>query len=742
MAERQIDSGSIAFQTEGRLLQELGERLVASPQIALVELVKNSYDADAKTCTVSLANRNRSLIVVDDGIGMNYDQFANRWMRIATSGKVLERVSPAYKRRLTGQKGIGRFAVRFLGKTLELSSIAYDPGRKYKTHLTASFDWTQLDQEQNLDHATIPYKLFRAEEDAETGTTLTIGGLRIGAEETQSSPFRTAVLKIVTPLQGLDGGRFRTNVSDDGGKRKDPGFQVILPGEDIANSDNLDLAKQVLDRAWATLSINFENDVLTYTATFSNDEKPVRLRCKRKSLIRNGFVADIRYFPRRAGVFRGVEVDGQKAWAWVRENSGVAVIDHGFRIPPYGQQDDDWLAIDADNAHNSRAWRSSISDALFPIAAENLNSGENPMLILPTNYQLVGAVFVESTPVGSRTDGDLITAMDRQGFLYNDAFEQFVDFVRGGIEFLAKEDRASLQRAAERDAKAAARQTREDFKEAIKFIEDSPTIPKAEKNRLVKEYSGLTTKLQEVEDYDRVARQRLQAMSALGIVAGFMTHEASRIFASLGDILPELKRLARNHPTIRQDIEKFQKAYQALEGHIEYTRTFIDATQSGRAAVFKAAGQVELVIERFGEFARSRNITVENEIDRGLDAPRMPVAVYSGILLNLYTNALKAILAVASPQMRQRIVFRAQNEGRMHIIDVLDTGIGIPPNMRDRVFDPLFTTTSSADNPLGSGMGLGLSLVKSLVDSLKGKIGIVNPPQGFSTAFRVQLPLR
>ena len=94
MAERQIDSGSIAFQTEGRLLQELGERLVAKPQIALVELVKNSYDADAITCTVSLANRNRSLIVTDDGIGMTYEHFATRWMRIATSGKVQELGSP------------------------------------------------------------------------------------------------------------------------------------------------------------------------------------------------------------------------------------------------------------------------------------------------------------------------------------------------------------------------------------------------------------------------------------------------------------------------------------------------------------------------------------------------------------------------------------------------------------------------------------------------------------------------
>jgi signal transduction histidine kinase len=742
MAERQIDSGNIAFQTEGRLLQELGERLVATPQIALVELVKNSYDADAKTCTVSLTDRQRSLTVADDGIGMTYEQFATRWMRIATGGKVQERTSPTYKRRLTGQKGIGRFAVRFLGKRLELSSIAYDPVRKYKTHLTASFDWAKLDREQNLDNAKIPYKLYRADSAAETGTTLTISGLRIAAGETQSSEFRTAVLKIVTPLQGLDGGRFRTIVSDDKEAKKDPGFQVILPGQDIDNADNLDLAKQVLDRAWAKLTINLQNEVLTYTATFSNDDKPVRLRCKRKSLIRNGFVADIRYFPRRAGVFRGGEVDGQRAWAWVRDNSGVAVVDHGFRIPPYGQQDDDWLAIDADNAHNSRSWRSSISEELFPILPASLNSGENPMLILPTNYQLVGAVFVESTPVGSSSEGDLITAMDRQGFLYNDAFEQFVDFVRGGIEFLAKEDRASLQRAAEREARAAARQTREDFKQAIKFIEESPTIPRAEKTRLVREYSGLTTKLQEVEDYDRVARQRLQAMSALGIVSGFMTHEASRIFASLGDIIPELKRLARNHPSIRQDIDKFQNAYQALEGHIEYTRTFIDATQTGRAVVFKAAGQVELVIERFGEFARTRNITIENNIDRGLDAPKMPVAVYSGILLNLYTNALKAILAVASPQTLQRIVFRAENDGRSHIIEVLDTGIGIPPNMRKRVFDPLFTTTSSADNPLGSGMGLGLSLVKSLVDSLKGKISVVNPPQGFSTSLRIQLPLR
>ena len=47
LGNRSLDQGKVAFQTEGRLLQELGERLVASPEVALVELIKNAYDADS-----------------------------------------------------------------------------------------------------------------------------------------------------------------------------------------------------------------------------------------------------------------------------------------------------------------------------------------------------------------------------------------------------------------------------------------------------------------------------------------------------------------------------------------------------------------------------------------------------------------------------------------------------------------------------------------------------------------------
>jgi signal transduction histidine kinase len=737
MTETQIEKGNVSFQTEGRLLQELGERLVAKPEVALVELIKNSYDADASFCEVSSLGREKTIVIRDDGCGMSFDQFSQRWMRIATANKVQERTSAKFKRRLTGQKGIGRFAVRFLGRSLKLDSVAWDEKRKAMTHLVADFDWAQLDKQDNLQNARIPYRLLRADPSAEPGTKLTIGHLKGGVEFAQSSSFRTAVLKIVSPISALEGGRFRREAQE---KYRDPGFKVLLPGTtEDANAD-VNLAEKVLAHAWARLSIDLTGNNLTYDIAFHDGQKK-RRRHRLTSHIRNGLVADIRFFPRRSGVFSQSEVNGQEAWRWVRDNTGVAVVDHGFRISPYGMQDDDWLQLDADSAHNERDWRSNIAQELFPIPAHVKSRDDaNPMLSLPSNFQLVGAVFVESSAAGSDSDNVLIPAMDREGFLYNDAFEQLKDIIRGGVEFLAQEDRFWTQREAEKKAREAKRKTRADLRAAVHFIEKSPTLTRSDKTRLVTEYTGLANRLSDVEDYDREARQKLLTMSALGVVAGFITHEASRIVASLADALKELRYLARRHPTLRQNLDEIEHAYLSLNAHLDYTRTFIDATQKGEATEFKAAAQVRRIIEKFGPFAQSRGISVECDIDNSVQAPRMPIAVYSGVLLNLYTNALKAILAAENRHNSSRIVFRAENVGKWHIIDVLDTGIGIPPNLRKRVWDPLFTTTSRLNNPLGSGMGLGLSLVKQLVEQMKGRALVVDAPKGFSTCVRVQFP--
>ena len=77
----------LTFSVESRLLRELGERLVKEPEVAIVELIKNAYDADAETCEV-LADIPKSIVIKDNGHGMTLEEFTSGWMRIGTSSKL------------------------------------------------------------------------------------------------------------------------------------------------------------------------------------------------------------------------------------------------------------------------------------------------------------------------------------------------------------------------------------------------------------------------------------------------------------------------------------------------------------------------------------------------------------------------------------------------------------------------------------------------------------------------------
>lgn len=739
MAEKiptQLDQGSLSFHAEARLLQELGERLVAQPEVALVELIKNSYDADASNCIIGFSPDLKTLSVTDNGHGMTKDEFEIRWMTIATSKKAEERVSRRYKRELTGQKGIGRFAVRFLGNTLQVVSIAFDESRNCKTRLVADFDWYKIDENPSLVATSIPYKLYRAGDEEAIGTTLNVTGLRRGGDFAWNPQFRSSVLNIVSPISGLDRGRFKSKKQHG---VMDPGFSASLPGKDEESS--IDIAKYVLDNAWATLSVDLNKDELKYQVRFFGEQNTHTLILPCPSSISAGLHADIRYFPRRAGLFSGKGVDGRTAYTWVRNNSGVVVIDRGFRVKPYGDPDDDWLRLDRDSAANTREWRSHIANENFPILAREKNDPAlNPALNLPANHQLVGAVFVHSSNKKTDNEEDIIPSTDREGFLRTEGFDHLSEILRAGIEFLARVDKTRLLEEQEKMAREAARQVKEEYKAAIEYVQSVPTLSFAEKTRLVKDYSTLSQKIDDVEDYDREARRKLEVMGSLGVVAGFLTHEASRIVSTIQEAAEILKNLSRVHTELEPYLGKLTESYEALRSHLEYTKLFVDATHNFKAVTFKCAPQVRRVAEKFGKFAEERGVTVTINIESDVTVPPMPITVYSGILLNLYTNALKAVLAKDSSSGPLEICFRAKSSATQHVIEVMDTGIGIPKNLSTRIWDPLFTTTSRLNNPLGSGMGLGLSLVKQLVEQARGKIELLPAPDAYTTCFRLTFP--
>jgi len=742
MKEREIDHGAAAFETQGRLLEELGERLVASPEVALVELIKNAYDADSSICHVRLEDRDKTLVVEDRGLGMTLDEFQNNWMRIATSSKADMRVSRKFRRPLTGAKGIGRFAVRYLGGKLRLDSVAFDAKRSLKTRLVADFAWMRLDKAFDLKRAEIPWELFEVPQDTAEGTRLIINQLRPSADFARHKQLRSEVLRIVSPVTGLDAGPFKYDWQTASGK--DPGFRVLLPGDDPKGSRDVNLAETVLRNSWARLTISMAKQRVKFCVSFNGSHRSRNLTVKVDQMVSAGLHADIRFFPRRGGVFANKEVNGTEAWKWVRHNCGVAVIDHGFRIKPYGYAHDDWLRLDIDNAHNERSWRSVIANEQFPIPEEKKKDPAlNPTLYLPSNYQLVGAVFVESrrgTSLGG--ENDLVSSMDREGFLRNGGFTQLFEVVRAGIEFLALCDKDEIDTLQAEHAKRLAAEARQDFRKAIDYFRHSSSLGAKDKARIISEYSGLAQRFQEQEAYHKRAQENLTTMSLLGVVAGFMTHESRGLVANLETLMNRLKELAKRHRELRSDVASAEKHLRNLQQHLDYTSLFIDATQAHRISRFPVAPQIRMIVRRFGTIARDHGITIDCNVSESMKAPALPISAYSGIVLNLFSNAIKAVLAAPSSLKRSLIRISAHNEGKRHVLEVADNGIGIPPELRDRIWDPLFTTTSNLNNPLGSGMGLGLSLVFRLVTDLGGKINLMDEaPKDFRTCFRVSFPI-
>ena len=735
MRELRVKKGKASFQTQGRLLQELGERLVAKSDVALMELIKNAYDADASECRVTFDGK--CVEVIDDGHGMTEDEFIQNWMHIATPDKHRARRSRRYKRRVTGSKGIGRFAVRFLGRKLRLETVAEDPQRPgRRTLLSISFNWARIDKASHLHTVEIPYEVGQAPIKRNAGTRLVIESLRNPESIEFSKGKRTELLSIVDPYSGLDRGGF----SRRGDAELDPGFRVVLPGDD--GEEEQDLAGAVLDNAYARLIIEHKENKVKFTICDRDGHSLLRRSISYTSHISKGLFADIRYCPRRAGMFRDTGVDGRSVWKWLRESGGIGIVDHGFRIRPYGFEDDDWLNLSFDSAHNRREWRTALMDKLYPMSAEAKSQPRlNPMLYLPNFHQMIGAVFVESSQdPGSKRPTDLTPSMDREGFVENEAFGELYELVRTGLEMLAFVDHREQRRREKQRKEEETKALRRDLRQAAAYIKTVPGLSAQDREAVASRFTALSRQLDEVEEYYQVSTSRLEMMGLLGVMAGFVTHEMQRILNGLDRLLERLRRIPAKDQKIASLVSDIENTRDAIVGQLDYSASFIGALHdSQKSEPVSARGAVRLMVRQFRQFVEDRGIQVDVDIDKDVMSPPLPRALYNGVAMNLYTNALKAAVGGIEADPYPRVVVKAWNEPTRHVLEVADTGVGIPPTLQKRIWDPLFTTTSAQDyNPLGSGMGLGLTLVKKIVSDVGGRVGLATPPPGFNTCFRVE----
>lgn len=150
---------SLKIRPYARLLTMLGEQLIRDEQIALAELIKNGYDADADWVKVSFIGfkhkkesgdyditKDSKIIIEDNGSGMERNVIEKSWMNPATPNKKLKEKSSIVTKKgrtIQGEKGIGRFAVLKLGRNIEITTRPIGVDREY----TLTYDFSKYDDD-------------------------------------------------------------------------------------------------------------------------------------------------------------------------------------------------------------------------------------------------------------------------------------------------------------------------------------------------------------------------------------------------------------------------------------------------------------------------------------------------------------------------------------------------------------------------------------------------------------------
>jgi signal transduction histidine kinase len=721
----------IPFSVDSALLKELGERLVGKPHIALAELVKNSYDADATRVVIRFGSDD--IEVADNGHGMDFDEFKRFWMRIGTPHKQADRVSHKLKRPVTGSKGVGRLAVQFLGKKLEIRTVSE---RDTDSELVAQVNWEEAVEAGELTQAVARYEEVQRETafagESSFGTRIVLTTLN---QEWSDEEFRELAREIWW-LQPP----FRSN--PDLATEEQKSFEVKLESPSEQEVRKFDSQMHAFLDIWdARLAGKLTESVKagtsnTATVRFSlefSDGTRINKEHNFRDCALHEVEFEIRIFDLVHRQPRGIKV--AEAREYLKEFGGVHVYDSGFHLPYYGPEID-WLNIEMDHSH-----RLSKSKLL----PEDLQVQEG-MNYLPTQSRIYGVVHVntprerELTLKGGRQTGEshLQIQVTRDRLVDNESFRRLTEIVRWALDFYAMQEAKRAYQEAE--AKRAIEPAREKFERVdqvlLRYRRDIPEPA----------YSTIQSQVHEAvrasEAENELLTRRaglLGALATAGISAIAFQHEENRQLQLLRDIAQELEGW---RPGLAQEREYLRNIARRLRAWVEQasrTRALFSGVmdEEGREKKgrLKAVALIEQVKVQMDALAR--DVTIETTgVQDALRLPRGTFAEWSAIFQNVFTNAVNAMLDV-----RKRLIVVGSRVRRSeHAIIVQDTGVGVDLSSAEELFEPFVRRLklSPERRALGlGGTGLGLTIVRMIAGSLNCRVGFVRPTRGFSTAFQL-----
>jgi signal transduction histidine kinase len=699
--------------------------LISSESVALTELIKNAYDADATKVMVrfsgELERGSGTIEVLDDGHGMSLETIKSSWMEPATIHRKRDVFSERFKRRVLGAKGIGRFASARLANLLQV--VTRRQGDSLEINVI--FDWGQFDDDDKyLDQIQIVWDQERPSEilssgtigilwevqgqappfDVGHGTILRMEGLRVAWDKDRLEDLRAKLSRLIPPFEaarGLDAADFQ--------------IWLDLPSRFASLSGRVE-PPEVIRNPHYNLTGHVDGDgVFHLTIIFrgTSESQEIRGKINARTAVDKGcgpFDIELRVWDRDQASLAGLAEESSSTVRELRDDldrsAGISIYRDGFRVLPYGDAHNDWLRLD-------------------------LRRVQNPTLRL-SNNQVLGYVIISS-----EQNPELRDQSNREGLIEGSAFDDLREKIVGVLSQIETR-RWSLRRAMEPSG------TRRASVQGIFVGFDLEALRAHVTSRYPSDsvlLALLRDKQQDLEARVTEVQQvisRYRRLATMGQLVDIVLHEGRTPVAGIAnEVALALRKLRGRKELTGEQIS-------SIRSHL----TFIVTQTEALRTLFKR-------IEPFGgrQRGRPKAVVIEDVVREAMqlfqtEINRLGVRVkypdtsttamadsseIQEIIVNLLQNSLYWL--ERKPQSRREIAIQVGVRPSGDSVEILfsDSGPGVDPEFRQLIFEPYFSTKPH-------GVGLGLAIAGEIVsDYYSGQLELVDSGLLDGANFRIVL---
>lgn len=343
------------FKISAALKNLIGKELITDEFVAVFELVKNSFDANALKVEVIFENNNEPdnarIIIKDNGKGMNYDDLKNKWLFVAYSAKRLNKENDDYREKIkiqrvfAGAKGVGRFSCDRLGRFLNLITIKEEANPKIENLVVNWEDFENSDDEEfvniKVSHKVLTENAYKHKK----GTVLEITGLRDNWDRDRILKLKKSLAKLINPNQENDSENFEIEII----AKDELTFDKEKNRRGEKKNDLEIVNGLVKNSIFETLEIKTSNILVQispqgdYIETSLQDRGDLIYYLKEKNPYKNlNNVAVYLFQLNRAAKANFTRLMGMEPVKY----GSVFMYKNGFRVYPYGEEGEDLLLID------------------------------------------------------------------------------------------------------------------------------------------------------------------------------------------------------------------------------------------------------------------------------------------------------------------------------------------------------------------------------------------------------------